>query len=147
MGFIISNHKLWERISFYVTISINIIIIASYSEYFLDEKYKSLPKDSQEYKEAITNSRLFDPRLLNRRKNDKTYALIYLLGIINLILFCIAAVTFIFKRASFILGNIWKGFFKEQDITFTNKIITGYYNTLYSVYMLLVDFNVLYYML
>ncbi|EGR30656.1 mir domain protein [Ichthyophthirius multifiliis] len=146
IGFIISNHILWERISFYITIAINIIIIASYSEYYIDNQYEIYTKDSVQYKNALNEARLFYPRLLNREYYKNTKALIYTLGIVNMILFCLVFVIFIFKKSSFIIGNLWKGFFSQQEnLTLKNKIIKACVNLFFSIYMLMSDFDVVYY--
>ena len=61
LGILASNGKLWELCAFYTTVTINLMVCFSFSEYFVDE-YKSEKEISHD--EIVQYERLWDPRFL-----------------------------------------------------------------------------------
>ncbi|EGR27785.1 MIR domain protein, partial [Ichthyophthirius multifiliis] len=151
IGFIVNNHKLLENMNFLFAIVLNLIILTSYSQYFLIIP-PNVSKDSPEYSNALNNSRLQDPRFLYIKEYDDVEKFIFMIGIFNLFLVCIVVSFFLLKRAPLIIGNIWCSFFllklkkkKTKFIFFIKNFFNFLIKIFYSIYLLLQDFDIIYY--
>jgi inositol 1,4,5-triphosphate receptor type 3 len=109
LGFLGSNAKLWENLSFITMFSINVIVCFSYSQQFMDET--GVAKDAPDYHEVLLHERLYDPRFLFQRNLKDTLQVIITFGLIELVLASIIVFFFLLKRAPLKIYSIWVGFF------------------------------------
>ncbi|CAD8133483.1 unnamed protein product [Paramecium octaurelia] len=135
-GAIASQGKLWELCLFLTTIAINLIILFSYSQFLVPDQY--LDNDSR-----IQYYRLYEPRLLWYDQLSITKQIILILGILDLVFSSLIVFFFALKRAPLKVYHIWVGFFSTQG--FFKIIIRLIKNSLVSIFVLLQDFEILYY--
>lgn len=110
LGIFASKGKLWESCAFYTTCIINVIIVGSYSQFFMNSSIK--PSDPN-YKESLEYSRLWDPRFLFIKENKSLYY-ITTLGIVDLVFSSLVVFFFLVKRAPLKIHHIWEDFFDLQ---------------------------------
>ena len=134
---------LWESLSFYLALAINSIIIASYSGVAFAYDSTQTAKQN-EYN--LQYARLYEPRFFHNLEYDTASSLIIILGTIQCILISIFVAFFIIKRAPLIVGSLWYGFF-TADLPLRKRIIFTFLKASYSFFLLLQDFDIIYYVL
>ncbi|KAL4447069.1 hypothetical protein ABPG74_013921 [Tetrahymena malaccensis] len=139
--FVMYNH-LWQRLSFYLALAINALIIASYSDAaFVYDSDLSAQKN----KDNLEYARRQQPRFFYNTYYDNTGNLIILLGTISSILISVIVSFFILKRAPLILGSVWYGFL-SSSLPIWKKSIFFILKSIYSIYLLMQDFDIIYYL-
>lgn len=141
-GFFASNGKLWESGAFYTTVAINILVLSSYSQFFMEIKEEEVGLEA--YKEALQHERLYNPRffLLEHSKDSLEYIII--LGTINLAFASLVVFFFLVKKAPLKIQHIWKDFNKIDVGCFKKTFIT-IFKFFHSFIVLLSDIDILYY--
>ena len=117
IGLFASHGKLWDDCAFYTAITINLIILMSYSQYFVDDSEYSL--HSPNYAETLRYERLFDPRIFYQKDATWTRSLIVILGIIELAFSSLVVFFFLVKRAPLKVHDLWVDFFEVKMGIFT----------------------------
>ena len=103
---IIANHKeLWESLSFLIMSMLNIAILSSYSEYFIDRAHLS--------SDEIRSERLFNPRLFYIQNMTNTLFIFKILGAMNLAFSGLVVFFFFLKKAPLLIKEIWEEFETE----------------------------------
>ena len=145
VGFFATRGKLWEKFAFYTSILINLMIILSYSEYFLPEADKKKEKTNpEEYNKALQFYRINDPRFLLQKDFIYTKDLIRIIGILNLIFSSLVVFFFFIKRAPLLLEKSWTDFYYLKANKF-KKIFKGFKLIIKSLFICLQDYLFLYY--
>lgn len=141
-GIISAYEKFWENLAFYINLTLNFIIIASYSEY-------NAPIGATT--EEIDYYRLEEPTFFNLN-SQQTLFLFKILGILNLIFSGIVIILFWMKRGPLITGMIWRQLYKTFDSN-KDKLSTLTKGIMYSKAILqstkavLTNFTMLFYLL
>lgn len=139
IGILANREKLWKQCAFYINISINCIIIVSYTSKFV-------PIDATPAEKNYI--RLNEPYFFENKEFDKTVDIIVALGTINLVLGLAVVFLFLIKKAPLIIDHIWKGFFvKRNEMSIFLKIWVCLKNILISFYICLFDGEFLYYII
>ena len=137
LGIIATYEKLWENLAFYINLTLNFIIIASYSE------------NNAPIGEDIEYYRLFQPQLFSLSALD-TLRLFKILGILNLVFSSLAVLLFFMKRGPLFTNKIWKDLKKKLSIQkygCIKKVLFYFKACLDSFRACLTDFNLLFYIL
>jgi len=137
IGIIANREKLWKQCAFYVNLTINFIIIVSYTSKFVPENATQMQRN---------NIRLMEPFFFERKEFDKTLDVILALGTINLVFGSAVVILFLIKKAPLIIDHIWIGFFEEKMNNFF-KIWKGFKKILISFYICLNDLEFFYYII
>ena len=135
---IFANHrKLWEQCVFISTLSINFMILLSYSQYFIIDT----PED---YKGDLENARLNEPRIFFNSTNTNTKYYIYTNGLVNLSFSSLLVFFFLVRRAPLKVYYIWENFY-SLNCGLIKKQLILLKRVFHSLYILLQDFDILYY--
>ena len=141
IGIIFNHEKLWKDLAFITNLTINAIIIASYSEYFPSKTAFIINPDT-----AVNYARKNEPRFFLQEQLGDTLIAIRLIGIFNIVFSGLVVLFFLMKRAPLILEekNVWAGFF-EMKINKFKKLIIAILKCFYCLYLFASDFDFMYY--
>lgn len=140
LGMIAAYEKLWENLAFNINLTLNFIIIASYSEW---EITADTPIDDWDY------HRLYRPKLFNLTV-QQTLVLFKILGILNLVFSGLAVLLFFMKRGPLLAGGIWRSLatrFKTREYGCFKKGFLYCQAVMRSFVACLSDFTLLFYIL
>lgn len=139
---VIFNHeKLWKDLAFITNLTINFIIIVSYTEQFpIFANFALNPEN------AISHARKYEPRFFFEKDLNDTIIVIYVIGVTNMVFSGLVVIFFLLKRAPLILEekDVWTGFL-EMKINRFKKLIIGIVKCFYCLYLFASDFDFVYY--
>lgn len=143
LGMIATYEKLWENLAFYINLTLNFIIIASYSQ-------REMPADTTDVV-VMDYYRLYRPQLFELTV-EKTLVLFSILGILNLVFSGLAVLLFFMKRGPLLAGKIWtdlalKFKHKDKSLSFFRKGFLYNQAVMRSFWACLSDFKLLFYIL
>jgi len=141
IGLLFNHEKLWKDLAFITNLTINGIIIASYSEYFPIETAFAIDPSS-----AIEYARKYEPRFLLEPEFNQTLIVIDVIGISNIVFSGLVVLFFLMKRAPLILEekNVWVGFW-EMKVNKFKKLMMAIFKSFFCLYLFLSDFDFVYY--
>ena len=127
---------LWKDLSFIMTLIINFVILASFSDSF------GSPDPSY--------NRLYNPRLFLQSENDRTELIFQYLGIIMVICSSFVVLFFICKKAPLIIQKSWEANKQNDEQSerkqgFIVKIFTFLFKSLFALFKIFKTLQVVYY--
>lgn len=139
IGLIFNHGKLWADLAFLTNLTINIIIVASYSGNFATDPENHV---------SVEFARKYEPRFFLKEEFDQTLTVIKIFGIANILFSALVVFFFLIKRAPLIVleKNVWKGFWVAK-IKKLKRLLLFIWKSSYSFYLCLSDFDFVYYML
>lgn len=130
--------RFWSRISFYTTIVINFIIMASYSN-------ESIPRNTQIALSDQNDLRLNHPYLFGNQVFDKTVDVLFVLGSLNLVFAFFIFINFLLKKVPLLINDIWFEYYTLKNRFL--KILSFVLKTFYSVYICICDVEFVYHLI
>lgn len=142
LAIVATYEKFWENLSFYITLFLNFIIIASYSE---DKIQVETPPYEWDY------YRLEQPEFFSL-SSEETLSLFKILGFLNLVFSSLSILLFVMKRGPILTGKIWRSLEinlieNQEKIHYLNKGILYGKAWVSSFKIYLTDFTMLFYLL
>lgn len=121
IGLIFDHGKLWAQLAFISNLTINFVIIASYSDLAAREACTSIktnvsnplyhyPCDNTYNNTMFQTARKEEPRFWYNNHLEATKEAVMIIGIANIQFSALVVLFFLLKRAPLLVQDVWEGF-------------------------------------
>ena len=122
IGLIFDHGKLWAQLAFISNLTINFVIIASYSDLAARETCAYIknqtnnhplydyPCDNTFNNSLFQTARKVEPRFWYNNKLEATKEAVMIIGISNILFSALVVLFFLLKRAPLLVQDVWEGF-------------------------------------
>lgn len=121
IGLIFDHGKLWAQLAFISNLTINFVIIASYSDLAARETCANIKNNISDplYPYPCNNTlnstmfqiaRKEEPRFWYNNKLEATKEAVMIIGIANILFSALVVLFFLLKRAPLLVQDVWEGF-------------------------------------